>query len=38
MTLHSPVNGEKAKGETICAIEHMPEMQPWALPWNKISE
>jgi len=23
-----PVNGEKTKGETICAIEHMPEMQP----------
>jgi len=24
----SPVNGEKTKGETICATEHMPEMQP----------
>jgi hypothetical protein len=30
--LDSPVNGEKTKGDTIWAIEHMPEMQPWALP------
>lgn len=28
ISIESPVNGEKTKGETTLAKEHIPEMQP----------
>jgi hypothetical protein len=34
MKLHSPVKGEKTKGEMTLAKELIPEMHPWAFPWK----
>lgn len=35
--LQSPVSGEKTKGDTTLAKEHIPEMQPCAFPWTRRS-